>query len=498
MSLRPALERERDRYRLPPDAFDRLLDERSRRRRRERTVTVIVSILLAGAAVAGAMMIFGAGRNEPMRQTPSPITPDNIGSLHVAWRAALPQRAGTLVVAGSSAFVVTDLDGLAKALDQQILAFPLACTQTAGCDPSWTGNVGRSPRSFEPEGPVVADDTLFSGGSDLFAFPINCRADAGRCQPSWIGVVPGAATQPLVDGSHVYVGTSKGAVFAFPLRCDHEDTRTCDPVWSSPPAGVPLVVSAVADGRLFASVVPDAKRPELNRLYAFGTSCTGACRPTQVADVAGQKFASMPTLGGDVLYVGASVDGGDGALIAFDAACGIEPACRLWTVHENEALNLPRPIVANGVVVTAARYGTNAVRGFPVGQDVSRPLWSSCCTLEIVDNTPVAADGVVYVSSRLEGVSAYRLACTNRNGFCRPLWSWAAADDPGVVTAAVGDGTLVVATQAGGLVALRPAIHPSAGLSAAEQRATAVFYLGIAVVSAVVVAMRRRRRIRLT
>jgi outer membrane protein assembly factor BamB len=493
MSLRPTLERERERYRLPANAFDRLVAERERRRRRERVVAIALSAAIAAFAIGAAVSVFRAARTgEPMEHSSVRITPENVGSLRVEWRAALPNRAGTLAIAGDTAFAVTDAEGSPKGPDVELLAFPLRCGGGSRCAPSWTADIRRA--GTMPDGPVVADDMVFVGGSDLLAFPVDCRSDGGRCRPSWTGAVRGSAGQPVVDGSTVYVATSTGAVYGFPLSCDRTAAPTCAPTWSSPPIGIPLIASAVANGRLFVSVVADKERPELNRLYAFDTSCVGTCGPAQTADVAGQKFASTPTVAGGLLYVGTAIDGGDGGLVAFDASCGVEPACELWSIHENEALNIPRPLVTDGLVVTAARYGTNAVRAFRAGRDTTRPVWSSCCTFEIADNTPVAANGLVYVSSHVAGVSAYRLACTpNRYGFCPSAWSGNPGGS-GAATSAVGEGTLVIATMNGDLVALRPSPRRST-LSAADRHAAAVFYLGLGALL-VAAAVRRRRRLR--
>jgi outer membrane protein assembly factor BamB len=497
MSLRPTLERERQRYRLPPDAFERLVDVRDRRRRRERTVTLVVAFLLAGAAVAGAVSMFRAvATNRPAEHGSVAITPSNVGRLRVAWQARLPHRAGTMTIADGTVFAVTDVGGLPRGASatSRVLAFPIDCARNGGtCSPSWTADIGAG--GVMPDGPAVADGMVFVGGSDLFAYRVDCRTDGGACRPSWTGSVDGVATQPVVDGSNVYVATTSGGVYAFPLSCDDDPSATCGPAWSSAPVGIPLLASAVGDGRVFVSVVADERRPELNRLFAFDTSCSRTCSPAQVSDVPGATFASTPALADGILYVGTAVDGSDGSLVAFDASCGIEPACELWSVHRNEALNIPRPLVADGLVVTAARYGTNAIRAFRAGRQPSGPVWSSCCTFEIADNTPVAADGLVYVSSHLEGVSAYRLRCApDRYGLCRPAWTWRPTGSADARTAAVGSGTVAVATGDARLVAFTPAPRGGTGLSPAERRATAGFYLVLTAALASIVVVRRARR----
>jgi len=498
MSLRPTLERERERYRLPTGAFDRLVVARERRRRRERVVAIALSIAIAAFAIGAAAAVFRAARTgEPAEPSPTAITPRTVGRLRVAWRAPLPHQSGPMVVSDGVVVSVTDMEGLQSGRPVEIEAFPTTGCDRVGatCAPMWTAAIPES--GLVPNGPAVAGGMVFVPGDRLYAYPLRCRTDGGICAPSWTGTVgDGAASQPVVDGTNVYVATYSGSVYAFPLSCDRTVSAggRCAPAWRSPSVGLPLLASAVYRDRLFVSVSAQKHTPHLNRIYTFDTSCRATCGPMATDDVPGQNFASMPTLSDGILYVGTAVDGGTGALQAYDASCGLARACRLWSIEEREALNIPNPVAADGEIITAARFSTYRVRAYAAGPTApAAASWSSCCIFDISDATPAAEGGVAFVTSETGGVTAYPTRCRpDANGFCKVAWTWSGSPS-GLNAAAAGGGVLVVAERDGGLVAFT--VGPSHGASTpAGHVPEAVVYAGAALVLATTLLRRVRRR----
>jgi outer membrane protein assembly factor BamB len=496
MSLRPTLERERSRYRLSPDAFDRLVDERDRRRRRERIVTVVVAVALAAVAVAGAFAVFRVGeRSTPAQDRSGRITPSNVRSLRVLWRAPMLHRAGTVTIADGVVIAITDLEGLPSHVQPQVFAYATDCaTDGQTCAPLWQAAI-RSAGQM-PDGPLVVDGTVYIAGDRLYAFPLHCRSDGLSCPPSWTAPIPGAPTQPVADDHALYVGSTAGRVYAFPLTCG-ETQAACRPIWASVATDLPLLVSAVSDGRVLASVLAlDEATPHLNRLYEFDTSCSTPCAPSEVVDVRGQAFASMPAVLDGIAYVGTAANGGEGSLRAYDAACGLRASCLLWSLEEHEALNIPRPVAGDGIVVTAARLVTHRIRAYASGSQAPEgPRWTACCVDQISDSSPVVVDGLVYVASLFDGLLAYPVDCRTQP-LCRASWSWP-GEQPigasGAVDVAVGDGVLVAAARAEALVAFAPAPLPH-GLSGGDRRSAEAFYGAVVLLGTAALVLRRRRR----
>jgi hypothetical protein len=258
---------------------------------------------------------------------------------------------------------------------------------------------------------------------------------------------------------------------------------------------MPVLVSDVVGDRILVSVAALHQMAHLNRLFTFDTDCATPCRPADASDVDGQRFASMPVADGDVIYVGTAVDGGEGGLSAYDARCGLRASCRLWSLKEDEALNIPRPVVGDGVVVTAARFATHRIRAYAAGP--VRPgdaVWTACCVYDISDALPIITDNVVYVPSLSSGITAYPVQCTTRP-LCTPVWSWSGqrpSGGRGATSVAVGGGVLVAAGRADELVAFAPAAparaDPAAGSGAAA------FYTAVGLVAVGLLLLRRRRR----
>lgn len=78
--LRDALDRESERYDLPPGALERTLDRRRRRSQRRRIAATAVGLLIAGSSVWAVMSLAGLGRQESIPASPA-------SSLEGTWRS---------------------------------------------------------------------------------------------------------------------------------------------------------------------------------------------------------------------------------------------------------------------------------------------------------------------------------------------------------------------------------------------------------------------------
>jgi outer membrane protein assembly factor BamB len=495
--LRDVLERERRRYTLPDGSFDRL-ERRLRRKRRNDRITAIVWAAILSLVALGAALTALRTVGPELPAAPS-ITPRTVGALDVLWSATVASDVQGVSAGEGYVVAVTHSDTLHTA---SVSAFDAACGGADACEPLWTADIG--DLGVMPDGPVIRDGMVFVGGEDLFAFPLDCRLDGGACADGWVGRVdPGVADQPVVAEGRVFVGSTDGRVYAFPADCG-ASAAPCAPEWVSIDLDLPLLPSAVEGDTLFVSVVAAEHTSHLNRIFAFPTHCASPCVPRATWDIHGQAFASMPTVASGILYVGTAVDGGTGSLRAYDASCGVARRCELWREPLPAAANIPRPIVVGDTVIVATRFGARLTRAFPAGSDApDGPLWSACCTYEISDTTPAVGDGIVFVGSHLEGISAYPTACKPVDGVCQPAWkTWGSAPvgvESGppardVQQVAIADGHVYAAvdntTGDDEVVAFAPRAHRTPGSSGA----TAAFYGAAAAVLLAAFALRRVRR----
>lgn len=497
--LRSVLERERRRYTLPDGVFDGIERRRARRRRNQRVAAIAWALVLT-LSILGIALTALRTRGPDLPANP-PITPKSVGRLGVLWRATVASDAMGVAAGEGHVVAVTHSDELHTAF---VFTFDAACADEGACEPLWTADIG--DLGVMPDGPVILDGTVYVGGEDLYAFPLDCRNDGGPCDPEWIGPVdPGVADQPVVSGGRVFVGSTEGRVYAFRVGCG-TGGATCEPDWTSGDLGLPLIPSAVDGGRLYVSVWPaDEHTRHMSRIFAFRTDCAGRCVPEATWDVRPQPFASMPAVADGVIYVGTAETYGTGSLRAYDASCGITRSCELWREHLDAAANIPRPVVAGDAVIVATRFGPQYTRAYPAGPDRPRgPLWTACCTFEISDTSPAVADGVVFVASHLEGISAYPISCEPVKVVCAPAWkTWGSAplgvatgpDVRSVQQVAVGDGHLYAAVDnpdgEDEVIAFSPREHASPSRAEAV---TAAFYALLAAAAAGALALRWARR----
>ena len=201
--------------------------------------------------------------------------------------------------------------------------------------------------------PVVADGVVYVGSTrgTLYAFPASCRSP---CQPLHEVRLPGVLNNPLVlvDGT-LYV-TSGHDLYAFATRC--LDRMSCGPDWVGSASALILSPPAVGDGYVYVGSTDGA-------ISAFPVACGRGgqtCRPAWTISDLG--LLPNPSLVDGVLFVGSTW--AEKELIAFDADCGASGAtCSpLWTFVASDFGAFQQPTASDG-------NGTLfAVTGDPAGQ----------------------------------------------------------------------------------------------------------------------------------
>ena len=160
------------------------------------------------------------------------------------------------------------------------------------CRPQWIGRVPGGPGYA----PVVSDGLVFTaaqGGSDLFAFPLDCSSVA--CRPTWTGHTDdGVGFQPVVaDGSVLVAGVLGNSLIAFPTTCSGD----CSPAWTAPLDDSIAQAPTVSEDLVFVS--------GLSGLSAFRVGCSAPCPPVFRWEAPGSPQIS-PIVQGDSLAVVAS------------------------------------------------------------------------------------------------------------------------------------------------------------------------------------------------
>jgi hypothetical protein len=218
-----------------------------------------------------------------------------------------------------------------------IEAYPVHCgIGGSTCEPVW---VGRHASNV----PTVADGVVYDTGCPtiyspcaatkahrIFAWSTECIAARDTCEPLWFGLVPGVPaypSPPTVAGGYVYVG-SGDQVSAFPVGCRSDGGR-CDPSWvgDTGETGGGRVQSLATDGELVIAGTTTSRRGHLysgspGNVYAFPTSCgSTVCSPIWMTHVDGDPWL---TARNGLVFIGTY----GGTLSAYEASCiGIERNC---------------------------------------------------------------------------------------------------------------------------------------------------------------------------
>lgn len=433
-------------FRMPEPALDRLITRRHRKDRNRRLGTAALALIIAAAAITGAIAVFRAsthGRPAGTNET-STITPENVGDLGLAWTAS----GGPPVFRDGSLFLSGDRSG------DRLKEFSADCRTDGGaCEPSWSGPTDRSPQ----ENPLHLDgDTLYAGYE---AYDLGCTPDP--CVIGDLSFLGEGYAAELFPGLNPFASTD-GIAFTIDVHdtiragsCERDsDTGagTCGLLWTADlgppkpgtwaPYGLDLLA---ADGKVFTSL--EFQPTPLDRkgvfgamesyrgLYAFDAHCRndgGACQPLWVAH---GSFGDPVVADGVVYAVG--VADSLGLLYAFPEDCGTTGgSCEpLWVGRVGDGFTTT-PVVADGVVYVGSEligpergrvsaFSTRCTprRGLP-NINIERlcdPLWTAV-TLGF-GAALIPANGEIVVGAGLHGLSVFAADCGVSGAVCRPLWT---------------------------------------------------------------------------
>jgi outer membrane protein assembly factor BamB len=525
--LRTAVLDQMERAGVPSYSFVDIANRRDRKHRNERIAAAAVALLLAVAAIGGAVSVFrSSGRERPA--APS-ITPENIADLGLAWIGEVPKTEGGVQhLAGHEGAVFASGDGGAYRFDEacgtggascepaaiesgsgynlkladgmllsaadQVLAIPASCR--SDCSPAWTAP--RAAGSIGGSEPLVADGlVLVPWQSGLYAYPVDCASDGSTCTPSSVGRVgrsgpkpwvpgePGFYPKAWVAGHTVVVDNFNGSAFGFSTAC-LAGRPACQPIWKVRSEGG-YVLSGGGDGLVFVATA--------RQMLAFDDACVSSCSPVWTAVLPG-SIEGPPVAGDGSVFVASK-----GELFAFSSSCGAdgeqcEPA---WTARAAPAETAPRSTLqpmmaeANGVLVLGIRFAGD-LRAFAVtcgrGGASCEPSW----TVAVGSITPVIAGGIVYaVTDDGHAIDAFDASCATDGSACHPLWS---GSTQGLIRSRplVTDGGVYVGTGDSKVVAFRLGAGGTAGSGSRLPITTILGVLILLAVGGVVIVLRRKGR----
>jgi outer membrane protein assembly factor BamB len=344
------------------------------------------------------------GRLEAFSTTCLDGGPDAKRACSPLWTAVIGRYAGGTVTVADG-LVFAGGDNGADPPSPRLYAFPERCGQNeAVCEPLWHAGL---PGSGELQAsPTVSDGVVYvpagsAGSAYLFAFPVHCRVETGMsCTPLWRGRLDlGDAFEPVaVSNGFAYVPDYDGFIYGFKLNCKAKG-GVCDPAWLGDTNELGPSPVAVADGLVFVGSQDE-------NVYAFNASgCRsegGVCPPAWTGDT-GSNVRSAPA----VAYGTVFLTSDDGHIYAFPEHCPAtcEPK---WTGTVGAGpldSRFASPSVANGVVYVSSSNGggQRALLAFPalcgVGQHRCQPLWKSDADSYYVFEGPAIAGGRLYLTA---------------------------------------------------------------------------------------------------
>jgi outer membrane protein assembly factor BamB len=276
----------------------------------------------------------------------------------------------------------------------------------------------------------------------------------------YYGYSPGPRSAPVVDGERVYAFGAEGR-----LRC--HDVRDGSVVWEVDTAERFGVVrnffgvgaSPVVEGELLITPVGGSPpgSPEIHSgavrgngtgLVAFDKQ-SGEVRWTATDELAAYSSPVVAELGGERLGV-ALLRGG---LVVFEPGTGSVRSRFPWRAATLESVNAANPVVVGDRVLIAECYGPGGVL-LRYGGGGLEAVWKDPPrdrSLALHWMTPIVEDGVIYASSGRGAGEAELRAVDLETG--KVLWA-----EPGLgrATMILADGHLIVLTEHGRLLAVRP------------------------------------------
>jgi outer membrane protein assembly factor BamB len=277
------------------------------------------------------------------------------------------------------------------------------------------------------------------------------------------GYSPGPRVPPLVDGDRVYTYGAEGR-----LRC--LDAKTGALLWELDTAerfsvvqnffgvgaspiveGALLIVSVGGSPKGSPNIHSGEVRGNGSGLVAFD-KLTGAVRWSASDELASYSSPVIANLHGR-RFGFAIMRGG---LLAFDPASGRIASTFPWRSPKLESVNAATPVVVGDQVLLSESYGPGGVL-LRVGPDGgTRAVWQDPAvprqqSLRLHWMTPIVHEGTIFASSGSGSGDAELRAVSLANG--QVLWR-----EPGLgrATLLLADGHLIVLTEFGRLIALRP------------------------------------------
>lgn len=416
--LATILERESESVDLLPGGFERLLHRRDRRRRNERLATIVVALVLAAAALGGAIRILRtAGREVPADRIDRQTVPE----LSVI---------ATGDVGGKSQGGIAASDGLVFVVSKganELIALPATCgTSSGACEPTWVADTSEVAPTGGNFAFGAADGMVFVATDRLYAFSASCGTGGATCEPLWAGTVDGRPFDPALGPDAVYLLTNKAKLYSFPISCA-ATAGECEPNWVSVKLPDRFFHPVPTDDAVYVGRVVDG------RYLAFPAVCSNPCQPSGSWEVPGPLRWSPPAVAGSVMFIETNdATGTDSVLWAYPTSCTTSDTCEpLWTTPLSET---SWPYIADGRVVLSTFATTVTVFSVECQAPPCEPLW----TAEGLPGGSFAAgsvsNGVLFVPQQEGGIFAFPIDCGTGNVTCEPIWSWGTgrAGDPKV------------------------------------------------------------------
>jgi outer membrane protein assembly factor BamB len=382
-------------------------------------VALACAALAPAQAEDWAQYQFNAGRNGH-NAGETAFTPDNVGSLRVAWKAHVGTNDagdGGAAIAGGRLFVGT--------LDRKFLAFDLAGCGADSCEPLWQGD---AQGGFTGT-PGVSNGTVAIAAADGFLYAFSAQGCGNaHCAPLWRGRLNGPSIESSVAmvGGQVFVTDVAGQLSVFSLDGCGQDI--CDPVWAGRSRllreqqfGTP----AVGAGFVFVQTIVDKPlRHDTGRLLAFPLGGCGQaiCEPAWVAKLRSPVgTVASPIVVGDKVIVGTVAPARRGLLptdhtrlAAFPAAgCGTF-VCEPVQVFEGtaEGFQVAAAASIDGTTLFATSSPSLGGRGDSVvsAYDLAhcgpscKPAWRAVFRGEKGFSPPAVAGDVVFVGKGTAGL----------------------------------------------------------------------------------------------
>lgn len=242
----------------------------------------------------------------------------------VRWKWEAPAHQVTDPVVGDNVVYV----GLHPASGETVVQALAANTGT----PLWTSKTGGMP--------ALSATHVFAAGWTTRALRALSRTTG---ELLWSAPLGAEAARPTVAGPYVFVHTSDGKLFAYPI--DGCGAADCPPVWQATVQGTGDVAPpAVANDRVYLGAG--------SSLYAFRANGCGAasCDPEWTLTTSCSSFSPQPTIAGDLIYVAC----GNDYLYVVDAASGASR--RVFRFGSRNYPMRSQPVVVGSRLLIAATF----------------------------------------------------------------------------------------------------------------------------------------------